>query len=123
MAGVTSNFLFIVLLNFYNFSNNFCDKVIYFNYILLFINLLPVYSLDGYRIIRKILTKVFDELYVMDLLVYLSIIILLFSMILCFVFRLYFMIIIFIYLFIKLLINHKKEKKIIYLKTLSELIK
>lgn len=73
-------------------------------------NILPIYPLDGYRILKQFLLLIFDGEYTEDLLKYLSLIILL-ILIICFViFKIYVLFAICSYLIIKVLRNSHQQK-------------
>lgn len=88
-----------------------------------FVNLTPIYPLDGYRILFNLLLIFFDKLYVFDCLFYLSLLLEIFLIIIFYFFRLYLLIFLILLLIFKLLKNRKEERNKINICTLLELLK
>ena len=55
IAGPLTNLLMIIIVSFINIEYNFKLMIIYANWLMIFFNLLPIYPLDGGRIIESIL--------------------------------------------------------------------
>ena len=55
IAGPFTNLLMVVIFSFINFDYNLKLMIIYSNWLMFFFNLLPIYPLDGGRIIQEIL--------------------------------------------------------------------
>lgn len=82
-------------------------------------NLLPIFPLDGFQILREILTIIYDESYSLDLLKYLNIFMLLVLSITCYIYKSLGLLILTIFLSIKFkdlmkTIKYKKLKSQIY---------
>lgn len=88
-----------------------------------FFNILPIYSLDGYRILKTFLEHFFDDSYTLDLMFYLSILLFVIMVIFFIVFKLYFLIVALTYVFIKMFIERKKNKELLYLEKITLLAK
>lgn len=86
-------------------------------------NLLPLYPLDGYRILAYFLKQIFDPLYVFDLLFYTSLLIELILIIVLFFFRLYFLILVLFFLMFKLQKSRQEERNKININTIISLLK
>ncbi len=89
---------------------------------MLLINLLPIYPLDGYRIVSKILNKIFDPLYTFDFLFWISLFFILLGIIISYFFRIYFVILIFILLTLNLIFKRKKEVNALKMKSLYNIL-
>lgn len=86
-------------------------------------NIMPLYPLDGYRVILYFLNKFFDPLYTYDLLFYTSLLLEIILIIIMLFFRLYFLILIISFLIFKLLKQRKEERRKINLNTIISLLK
>lgn len=56
LAGPLANLIVIILANFINIDNNFKEIIIYANLIIAIFNLLPIYPLDGGRILNSLIS-------------------------------------------------------------------
>ncbi len=50
-------------------------------------NLLPIFPLDGFRLLREVLTIIYDDIYTLDLLKYLNILMLVILSITCYIYK------------------------------------
>lgn len=120
MAGILSNIIVLLIIKLFRLK--IYDSVYYFNLIMLLINLLPIYPLDGYRIVSKIINKIFDPLYTFDFLFWISLFFILLGIIISYFFRIYFVILIFILLTLNLIFKRKKEVNALKMKSLYNIL-
>ena len=120
MAGILSNIIVLLIIKLFRLK--IYDSVYYFNLIMLLINLLPIYPLDGYRIVSKILNKIFDPLYTFDFLFWISLFFILLGIIISYFFRIYFVILIFVLLTLNLIFKRKKEVNALKMKGLYNIL-
>lgn len=120
MAGILVNLIIYFVIKIFKF--NVPNTVYYFNLIMLLINILPIYPLDGYRILSKILNKIFDPEYTFEFLFWISIFFIFLSMLILYFFRIYFVILTLIFLIINLIIKRKKELGILRIKKLNSIL-
>lgn len=83
-------------------------------------NFLPIYSLDGYRIVKLFLEKYFDDTYVIDLLFYVSVLFFTIVLVFSIIFKTYFLIVIVLTLTFKMFLEKRRTKQILHLKKLSK---
>lgn len=107
MAGITTNVLLIIILKQFD-SLLIIKTLIKFNKIMILFNIIPIFPLDGYRIINDLVNNniLFEEIYL-----YLSILITIILMIIFYIFKIYGFIFILLYL-LKLSIDKLKQTKI-----------
>ena len=107
MAGITTNVLLIIILKQFD-SLLIIKTLIKFNKIMILFNIIPVFPLDGYRIISDLVNNniLFEEIYL-----YLSILITIILMIIFYIFKIYGFIFILLYL-LKLSIDKLRQTKI-----------
>ena len=98
MAGILGNICLAILYKIFNISQEFVNV----NYLILFFNVLPIYPLDGFLILKTLFLHVYDIEYTNYLLIRISIILNLFFVILLFIYKKYFYILIFINLLFKI---------------------
>ena len=61
IAGPIANLIVIVIMNFINLNNNITNTIIYSNFLILIFNLLPIYPLDGGRILKSALSLLVNK--------------------------------------------------------------
>ena len=120
MAGILVNLIIYFVIKIFKF--NVPNTAYYFNLIMLLINILPIYPLDGYRILSKILNKIFDPEYTFEFLFWISIFFIFLCMLILYFFRIYFVILTLIFLIINLIIKRKKELGILRIKKLNSIL-
>ena len=91
----------------------------YINILIFLINILPLYPLDGYQIYKLLLLNFFEETYIFDLLMYLSIILLIFIIIFMYILKMYYIILVLVFLIVRLFYIRKNIHSQIRLKTFS----
>lgn len=107
LAGITTNILLIVILKQFE-SILIIKTLIKFNKIMILFNIIPIFPLDGYRIIEDLINNniIFEEIYL-----YFSILVSIILIIVFYVLKIYGFIFILLYL-LKLSINKLKQIKI-----------
>ncbi len=113
-AGILINLILIVCFSIMN-----RDLLVRYNKLMIFINLIPIYPLDGYKIIYSLLSNFFENEYIVDCLFYLSLILIVILLFIIFVLKLYGYLLIIIFLLYKTFenkINSQKIKRYEYLK-------
>ena len=107
LAGITTNILLIVILKQFE-SILIIKTLIKFNKIMILFNIIPIFPLDGYRIIEDLINNniIFEEIYL-----FFSILISIILIIIFYIFKIYGFIFILLYL-LKLSINKLKQIKI-----------
>ena len=65
------------------------ELLVEYNKLMIFINLIPIFPLDGYKIIYSILSNIFDDEYTVDCLFYLSLILIVILLFIIFTLKLY----------------------------------
>lgn len=122
MAGILTNVLIIIFIKtFVDFS--YQKAIIDFNLLMIIFNLLPIYPLDGYRIISHLLGIFFEFEYVFDLMFYLTLIFLFLLFVFGIIFKSFALIFLTIFLTIKLFIERKKVKTSLHLNSIIKLLK
>lgn len=111
-SGILFNIISLLFVNDYSF--------IKFTYTMILFNLIPIIPLDGYQLINLLLSRFYEEEYIIDLLFTFGMLINCFILFFSVLFKIYFIILLSIYLFYKLF-KYRNNKKIIYLKNLLNL--
>ncbi len=109
-SGIIVNLILIMI--FKIIKTNFIDNNIFinYNYLMIFVNLLPITPLDGYKILFNLLTIIFDDEYAEDCLFYFSLIILSILSIILFILKLYGYYLILFFLYYKTIANKRSNK-------------
>ena len=61
-AGIFNQLILLLIINQFK-SSYFIDLIKYHNYLIIFINLIPIYPLDGYKMLNSLLNYVFSYYY------------------------------------------------------------
>lgn len=61
MAGPIANLIIIIIMNFVKLNNNITNTIIYSNFLILIFNVLPIYPLDGGRIVKSVLSLLLNK--------------------------------------------------------------
>lgn len=113
--------IILVSIIFENYLKQSFEIIKSYSLMMICFNVIPIYPLDGYRIIKTFLEILFDIDYVKDICYYLSILLIIILGIIFLIFSKYFYLIIIIYLLFMNFKNH--QMKVEKLKYVSEFYK
>ncbi len=105
LAGPLANGIIIIVLSIIKkrVPDSTYATLYQFNIVMIFVNLVPIYPLDGYRVLKALMLCVFDDEYTMDCMLYLSLILIAIVSILCYIFQFHLGFLIIIFLLYKIL--------------------
>lgn len=83
-AGIVINVILIICFSILNM-----ELLVEYNKLMIFINLIPIFPLDGYKLIYSSLNIFFDDEYTVDCLFYLSLILIVILLFIIFILKLY----------------------------------
>lgn len=108
-SGIIVNFILILI--FKVIKIDFIDNniIVNYNYLMIFVNLLPIPPLDGHKIISNFFTLIFDDEYTEDCLFYISLIVLSILSIILFILKLYGYYLVLSFLYFKTITNKKRN--------------
>ena len=112
--GLVSNLVILIVFIKFNLYEIYYF-VFQFNNIMIVFNILPIYPLDGYRILENLLSNIYEEVYLNDLLNVISLIMLVILLIFIIISKSIALLIIYVFLVYKFILNFittKKKKKI-----------
>lgn len=111
-SGILVNLF--VMIGCYILKNDMTNMLFYYNKLLLLINLIPILPLDGGFILKYLLSYIYDDEYVSDLLLWIGILIIVIVVIIAYIFHLLYLYMM-IPLFIKSILNNRIKNDFSYL--------
>lgn len=111
-SGIIVNFILLIISII--IKNGVSELLFLYNKLLLFINLIPILPLDGGFILKYLLSYVYDDEYINDLLLWLGILVLVIISIIAYIFHLFYLYFI-IPILIKNIIELSKRNNLTYL--------